>query len=786
MFPTRVPRRDFRQTNESMPCSAAFGRSLAPVLLCWMIAAPAVSQAAGGADPWTQEELRARASGFLEVGVLAQARQIAALVRNAELCADALAQTVHGDHREYSLKIERLLDQLADERWVVRENAERRLVEDGARAQAQIEERAQSGETLEERIRARRIANAIADSKIDDARNEIRILRGLVATAAYMPGNDRLRRALISALGHTDPLVVEHALVALGATGSHAEDATLLRTRVLEEASGSAKRRAALAGLALLQVPEARDVVLELFATDGVLTTTEASALLADLRAREDGPEVAARISEVAVDPAIRSLAGLSIPVVDPDERVTARTQLADRGEVDAPILEIRGSWLVFAELVDGLDRMRLPRLECPVVLRDVATAPLPEGAVRVFTKQGSLVVGRLLAADAETITVRSELFGEVSIRRDQVQGVATDPELDRLVGAVPTHDRIRMRDNKMIDARILSFADGTLVYEPAAGGEAQEVALTDVAGLLFRRPQDAGSSNALFARLDLASGDRLLAHLGGHAQGRLAAQVPGLGAAVVEVADVQRIEFGVGGGALWGFTLIADYSDNRIFEVDDQGRETFALEEVYGAWDVECLDSGNLLITEFALNRVVEVTRDGEEVWSFEELRNPYDADRLPNGNTLIADTFGKRVVEVSPDKQIVWTFEGVKPYDVDRLPNGNVLIADGEGSRVIEVSRDGEVVWEMDRVESAHDADRLPNGNTLITQRTKHQVIEVDRSGKIVFQITDLSSPSDADRLPNGHTLVAENGGVREFDRNGNQVAEIPAAWAVEVNRY
>ncbi|MCA8965984.1 MAG: aryl-sulfate sulfotransferase, partial [Planctomycetes bacterium] len=120
------------------------------------------------------------------------------------------------------------------------------------------------------------------------------------------------------------------------------------------------------------------------------------------------------------------------------------------------------------------------------------------------------------------------------------------------------------------------------------------------------------------------------------------------------------------------------------------------------------------------------------------------------------------------------------------DRLPNGNVLIADGEGSRVIEVTRDGEVVWEMDRVESAHDADRLPNGNTLITQRTKHQVIEVDRSGKIVFQITDLSSPSDADRLPNGHTLVAENGGVREFDRNGNQVAEIPAAWAVEVNRY
>ena len=85
-----------------------------------------------------------------------------------------------------------------------------------------------------------------------------------------------------------------------------------------------------------------------------------------------------------------------------------------------------------------------------------------------------------------------------------------------------------------------------------------------------------------------------------------------------------------------------------------------------------------------------------------------------------------------------------------------------------------------------SVHDADRLPNGNTLITLRMDHKVIEVDPAGNVVFSIEGLDSPSDADRLPNGHTLVAENGKVREFDRQGKVVWERQVMWAVEVNRY
>ena len=43
-------------------------------------------------------------------------------------------------------------------------------------------------------------------------------------------------------------------------------------------------------------------------------------------------------------------------------------------------------------------------------------------------------------------------------------------------------------------------------------------------------------------------------------------------------------MEIGVAGGALWGFTLIADYSDNRLVEVDEQGVAELGTGEVGAA----------------------------------------------------------------------------------------------------------------------------------------------------------------------------------------------------------
>ncbi|MHC4515796.1 MAG: HEAT repeat domain-containing protein [Planctomycetota bacterium] len=115
-----------------------------------------------------------------------------------------------------------------------------------------------------------------------------------------------------------------------------------------------------------------------------------------------------------------------------------------------------------------------------------------------------------------------------------------------------------------------------------------------------------------------------------------------------------------------------------------------------------------------------------------------------------------------------------------------GRTLIADYSDNRISEVDKAGKIVWQLANMANVHDADRLPNGNTLLTIRMLNLVREVDPSGKTVMEIRDLSAPSDADRLPNGHTIVAENGQIREFDKDGKQVGRIATTWAVEANRY
>ena len=242
--------------------------------------------------------------------------------------------------------------------------------------------------------------------------------------------------------------------------------------------------------------------------------------------------------------------------------------------------------------------------------------------------------------------------------------------------------------------------------------------------------------------------------------------------------------------------TLIADYSDNCIKEVDENGLVLWKLDEIFGAWDAERLANGNYLITEFSVSRVAEVDRQGKMVWFYDNLKNPYDADRLPNGNTLIADTFAGRVIEVNPNKEIVWELRevvdrsyqktGIRPFDADRLENGNTLIADVLMDRVIEVDVRGNILWLGPPLPNVHDADRLPNGNTLVTLRNRGVVMEISPSLRLEWQVEGLSSPSDADRLPNGNTLVAENTRVREFDKDGKVVWSHETTWAVEVNRY
>jgi hypothetical protein len=742
------------------------------------------------AQDWTDEQLVAAVPGFQSKVLGERLAQIGRLLPERGRMMNAMAARIHGDHREYRIKVDKLLEELGDPRWQVREAAERTLVEIGSRAFSVIEQRKLKADFPEQQIRCARVLDALVAKGKEQEERELALLRGLVATALYCEPEPRLLRALRSALGHTEAAVAEGALRALGRLGGD-DDVDAVAQMVTYK--NGVHRLGALAALARMQSPRAAELVRKLLAvtpvSDGLLagitpTRTEAVAMVRTLHGRDDAG-AAALLDELArhPDPVLGGLAKTKAPTTGKPVKVVF--SLPDPIQVPGRT----GGFFGDSHRVDGAFP-DLPSAE--LSLSDSDTLDFPDHAMqpatgaRVFLNQGSLVCGDVLRIDDRSVVVRSAVFGEVTLSRSEVQGIAFDPTLDRLVGGSTEHDRVRLRSGELLDGK-LQHADATgLQATDKAGGE-RKLAIGEVAGVLFTRPRTSEPDPTSYTRFDLVTGERLIGFLGDSSPDHFAVTVPLLGSAALPLTQLVHVELGVGGGAMWGFTLIADYSDNRIVEVDDQGRVVFVLEEIFGAWDAECLDNGNLLITEFAVSRVQEVDRKGKTVWAFESLKNPYDADRLPNGNTLIADTFGSRVIEVDRDGKIVWSFaKDIRPFDCDRLPNGNTLITDVLKERVIEVSPSGEVVWEIKGMPQAHDADRLQNGNTLVTLRNKGEVLEIDREGKVVFLLQGLSSPSDADRLPNGNTLVAENTCAREFDRRGNQVWKQDMTWAVEVNRY
>jgi hypothetical protein len=785
-------------TNGRMPSDQTRTRRRVPTTT---LAAILLLGAALPAQDWTDAQLVERAAGFHQESLVAHLQQVSSLLADRDRAMTSLVARIHGDHREYRLKVDRLLDELAAPDWRTREAAERTLIEIGGRAWNVIQQKKDEFDVLEQRIRCGRILDALAAKGTENEERELRLMRGLVRTALYYEPSPRLTRALRSALGHTDSTIAAHAIRALGRHGGDEDTAAVAQMLGFK---GGVHRTTAASALARMPSPAAVAVCRTLLlggelpaAIVGVdltgitLDRADRVAIVRTLRTREDEPARAllrdlAAIKDQAknpgTDPVVAAAARATLPTTAAP--VPATLMLPDRGTVEAPLVELLGDSTRVGGAFSGLEVAELSHRDCATFefpAHPAAPATLP----RVFLNQGSLVAAEVLGVDQDHVRVRSPVFGDVTLPRKDVQGLAFDPKLDRLVGASVDHDRVRLRDGGFVDGRV--EGGGGSFRIALQDGAARDTRVGDVAGIMFTRPRVPEVDPTSYTRVDLVTGERLFGFVAASSPSHVAVVVPAVGAATLPWTSVRRVEFGVGGGAMWGFTLIADYSDNKIVEVDDLGRVGFVLEDVFGAWDAECLDSGNLLIVEFSVSRVQEVDRQGKTVWAYENLKNPYDADRLPNGNTLIADTFAGRVIEVDKAGTIVWSFANdIRPFDCDRLPNGNTLVTDALRERVIEVAPDGSIVWEIRNLPQAHDADRLPNGNTLITLRTKGSVIEIDRDGKVVFEINGLSSPSDADRLPNGNTLVAENIRVREFDRNGNVVWEHPMTWAVEVNRY
>lgn len=78
------------------------------------------------------------------------------------------------------------------------------------------------------------------------------------------------------------------------------------------------------------------------------------------------------------------------------------------------------------------------------------------------------------------------------------------------------------------------------------------------------------------------------------------------------------------------GNTLIADTYAGRVIEIDREGREDWAVNDLDHPVDAQRLVNGHTLITDFSTSRVPQVSSDGNVVWEFASLHNPCAAVRL------------------------------------------------------------------------------------------------------------------------------------------------------------
>jgi hypothetical protein len=281
------------------------------------------------------------------------------------------------------------------------------------------------------------------------------------------------------------------------------------------------------------------------------------------------------------------------------------------------------------------------------------------------------------------------------------------------------------------------------------------------------------------------------------------------------------------------GNILISDQFNNRVIEVDKEGRILWQFG--FGPFDVSASSplgvndaqrvGGRTLVAATGVppgaepscpngcpdNRVLLVNGGGRIIWQYgqfgvtgagpDELNTPVQATWLQPNHVLITDQGNQRIIEVTLKKKIVWQYgeTGVNgngpnqlndPNSAELLRNGNILIADENNNRAIEVTRSHSIVATFTAggtVSGVAFASRLPNGNTLLTDSNNSRIVEVDPQDNVVWEYftnTDpdtnpTPAPSRAIRLKNGNTIISDqfNHRVIVVDVAGNIVESFGA---------
>jgi HEAT repeat protein len=229
----------------------------------------------------------------------------------------------------------------------------------------------------------------------------------------------------------------------------------------------------------------------------------------------------------------------------------------------------------------------------------------------------------------------------------------------------------------------------------------------------------------------------------------------------------------------LLGYTLVCDTAGrNRVFEIDRQGKERWAIANVADPVDLVVLPGQRILIAEYGANRITERDLQGKILWE-KKVGKPCNVQRLANGNTWIA-LEGGALLEVDRTGKEVWTIPRV-PGGVRaarRSPRGDIicltqneqcLLLDATGKQLGSFAATGH------GENSQGCLDMLANGHILITCSKIGKVMEFDRKGKKRLE-WDVPDVLTASALPNGHILAACQGTHRvcELDRAGKVVWE------------
>jgi hypothetical protein len=242
---------------------------------------------------------------------------------------------------------------------------------------------------------------------------------------------------------------------------------------------------------------------------------------------------------------------------------------------------------------------------------------------------------------------------------------------------------------------------------------------------------------------------------------------------------NADRVDLGRLTSRPWyGYTLICDCSNNRVYELDRGGKERWVIDSVPFPVDAWVVPGNRVLIAEYNGRRITERDFKGKVIWSKEGLPSqPVNVQRLPNGNTFIATD--QHIIEVDRTGKELYTINNV-PGGITaayRARNGNIIclaqvgqcvIMDTTGKQLKQFASNRNAGW-------TSGIDLLSNGHVLIAQPDRNKAAEYDLDGKLIVEV-DAPMITTASGLPNGHFLIASHQGQRAFevDRSGKVVWE------------